>query len=75
MRWVALDVGETLIDETRVWICWARILHVTPLTLAAALGAAIVEGEHGNVFEIVGHPDWRKLAHLARIAMSDAVTP
>jgi len=58
-RWVALDVGETLIDETRVWMVWAQVLHVTPLTLAAALGAAIVEGEHRNLFEIVGRPDWR----------------
>ena len=22
-RWVSLDVGETLIDETRVWQLWA----------------------------------------------------
>lgn len=42
--WVCLDIGETLVDETRVWTTWARLLDVTPLVLHAALGAAIVRG-------------------------------
>ena len=37
-RWVCLDVGETLIDETRVWSTWADVLGVTPFTFMAALG-------------------------------------
>ena len=60
--WVCLDVGETLIDETRVWTCWAQVIGATPLTLMAALGAAIAQGEFRNVFEILGRPDWRTLA-------------
>lgn len=31
-RWVALDIGETLIDETRVWGTWAEVLGVPRLT-------------------------------------------
>jgi HAD superfamily hydrolase (TIGR01549 family) len=50
-RVVAFDVGEVLVDETRVWSVWAEILGVSPLTFAAVLGAAVVQGEdHGAVF-------------------------
>lgn len=48
---VAFDIGEVLIDETRVWSVWADLIGTTPLTFAAALGAAIVQGEdHHAVF-------------------------
>ncbi len=60
-KWVCLDVGETLIDETRVWTVWADVLGMTPLTLMAALGAAIASGDHGEVAGIVRRPDWREL--------------
>lgn len=43
-HWVCLDIGETLIDETRVWTTWAGVLGVTPLVLHAAIGAAITTG-------------------------------
>ena len=42
---VVFDIGEVLIDETRVWAIWADILGVSPFTFAAVLGAAIVQGE------------------------------
>ena len=42
---VVFDVGEVLIDETRVYAVWAEILGVSPLSLGAVLGAAIVQGE------------------------------
>jgi HAD superfamily hydrolase (TIGR01549 family) len=65
-RWVVLDVGETLIDETRVWSIWADVLGVPRLTFMAAFGAAVARGgEHSDVFELVGSPDWR--AHLPRV--------
>jgi HAD superfamily hydrolase (TIGR01549 family) len=57
-KWVCLDVGETLIDETRVWTVWAEVLGITPLTLMAGLGAAIVAGDHRGVAEILGRTDW-----------------
>ena len=60
--WVVLDVGETLIDETRVWATWARELRISPLTFGAALGAAIARGfDHQTAFDLLGFPDWRRL--------------
>jgi HAD superfamily hydrolase (TIGR01549 family) len=61
-RWVCLDVGETLIDETRVWSLWADMYGVPRLTFFAALGAAIARGEQpGEVFGSFGisEQDWR----------------
>jgi HAD superfamily hydrolase (TIGR01549 family) len=47
-RWVCLDVGETLIDETRVWSTWADVLGVTRLTFMAALGAMLARGRESR---------------------------
>lgn len=58
---VFLDVGETLVDETRQWEEGARALGVTGPTLLAAIGAAIERGEHHRrAFELLerGEPDW-----------------
>jgi HAD superfamily hydrolase (TIGR01549 family) len=61
-RWVCLDVGETLVDETRIWSIWADVLGIPRLTFMAAFGAAVARGgEHGDVFSIVDRPDWRDL--------------
>ena len=61
-RWVCFDVGETLVDETRVWSIWADLLGVTRFTFMAALGAVIARGqEHREVFAMVGRPDWQEL--------------
>ena len=60
-RWVCLDVGETLIDETRVWSTWADELAIPRLTFMAALGAVVARGgQHGEVFDVfgIGHADW-----------------
>ncbi|MGH8934512.1 MAG: hypothetical protein ACRDZO_28750 [Egibacteraceae bacterium] len=38
--WVCLDVGECLIDETRVWNTWARVLGIPAFTLSAVFGGA-----------------------------------
>ncbi len=60
-RWVCLDVGETLIDETRIWSIWADELGVPRLTFLAALGAVIARGgEHRDVFPIFGADDWER---------------
>lgn len=59
-RWVCLDVGETLIDETRVWSAWADELGIPRLTFMAALGAVIARGgEHRDVFDVFAVHDWR----------------
>jgi HAD superfamily hydrolase (TIGR01662 family) len=58
-RWVCLDVGETLIDETRVWSIWADTLAIPRLTFMAALGAVIARGgEHRDVFAEFAVDDW-----------------
>jgi len=58
-RWVCLDVGEVLIDETRVWSTWADVLGVPRFTFMALLGAAIADGgEHPAVFERLGIAGW-----------------
>jgi HAD superfamily hydrolase (TIGR01549 family) len=68
-RWVALDVGETLIDETRIWSIWADVLGIPRLTFMAALGASVARGEeHVGVFELVGRPDWREHRGQVRAA-------
>lgn len=67
-RWVCLDVGETLIDETRVWSTWADELGVPHLTFMAAMGAVIARGgQHGDVFAVFGltRDQWR--AHLPAV--------
>jgi ribonucleotide monophosphatase NagD (HAD superfamily) len=43
-RWVCFDVGETLIDETRIWSTWADILGLPRFTFLAAIGGAIARG-------------------------------
>ncbi|MDQ3343524.1 MAG: HAD family hydrolase [Actinomycetota bacterium] len=61
-RWVCLDVGETLIDETRVWAVWADMLGLPYLTLAAAIGAIAAGNPHQSVFDFLGVDDWQRLA-------------
>ena len=58
---VVFDIGEVLIDETRVWSCWAELLGVSSLEFAAVLGAAIVQGQGPEaVFEHVApNVDWQ----------------
>ena len=58
-RWVILDVGETLIDETRVWTIWADMLDVPPLTFLAGFGATLARGgQHRDVFALFDAQDW-----------------
>ena len=59
-RWVVLDVGETIIDETRVWSIWADMLGIPMLTFMAGFGAVLARGgEHRDVFELFNVADWR----------------
>ena len=67
---VVFDIGEVLIDETRVWGTWAELVGTSGLTFASVLGAAVVQGQdHEAVFEhLAPNVDWRSLtsAHEAR---------
>lgn len=62
-RWVCLDVGETLVDETRVFHTWAQIFGIPDVTLMAVLGASIAESQAPDqwraFFELLGQPEWR----------------
>ena len=51
--WVVLDLGETLVDETRAWARWAQWLDVPQLTFMAALGAVIAQRRHHQ--EVFGY--------------------
>ncbi|MEO5986737.1 MAG: HAD family hydrolase [Candidatus Limnocylindria bacterium] len=58
-RWVVLDVGETLIDETRIWSAWADALDIPRLTFLAGLGATLARGgDYRDVFALFGATDW-----------------
>ncbi|MFI7440290.1 HAD family hydrolase [Nonomuraea indica] len=51
---VVLDVGETLIDETRIWSRWADRLGVSRFVLMGALGGmAALDRSHREAFELV----------------------
>ena len=59
---MCLDVGETLIDETRIWSIWADVLGIPRMTFLAAFGAVVARGqEHQEVFSLLGVRDWRAL--------------
>ncbi len=60
---VVFDIGEVLIDETRVWAVWADLLDVSLPSLTAVLGAAIVQGESiGATFaHLAPNVDWHEL--------------
>lgn len=59
-RWVCLDVGETLIEETRIWSAWADALGIPRMTFLSAFGAIVERGlEYHHVFDTFGVDDWR----------------
>jgi len=63
-RWVVLDVGETLIDETRVFHTWAEIFDLPDLTLMGVLGASIAAADEPDrwrsFFDLLQQPEWRE---------------
>ena len=57
VRAVVFDVGETLVDENRLWLSWADWLGIQPLTFLGVLGAVIERGgDHLEPFRIL-RPD------------------
>lgn len=64
VRWVCLDVGETLVDETRVFATWADVIGVPRFTLAAVMGGMVARGaDHLDTFglleDVLGTPPHR----------------
>lgn len=55
IRCVVFDVGETLVDETRMWTELAQRLGLTPFTLCALVGALIAAGkDHHDLWDVIG---------------------
>lgn len=55
IRAVVFDVGETLVDETRMWTALATSANVQPLTLFAVLGSMIERGiDHRRLWSELG---------------------
>ena len=51
IRAVFFDVGETLVDETRMWQAWADVLGLPRLTVLGVLGGLAARGaDHREVF-------------------------
>ncbi|MDQ3738229.1 MAG: HAD family hydrolase [Actinomycetota bacterium] len=68
---VAFDVGETLIDETRLWSRWADRLGVPRLTFLGVLGGVAALGRpHRDAFEMV-RPRFDLHVELERWAQDD----
>jgi HAD superfamily hydrolase (TIGR01662 family) len=66
IRAVVFDVGETLVDETRIWSEWADWLGVTRLTFLGLLGGVIARaGDHRDPFHIL-RPDLDARAERAK---------
>ncbi|ETK32315.1 HAD family hydrolase [Microbispora sp. ATCC PTA-5024] len=54
IRAIVFDVGETLIDETRLWSRWADRIGVPRLTFMGVIGAmAALDRSHREAFELV----------------------
>ncbi|GAB6939391.1 HAD family hydrolase [Isoptericola variabilis] len=71
VRAVVFDVGETLIDETRIWTRWADRLGVPALTFLGVLGGcAALDLSHRHAFELV-RPDVDVPAEIERWAADD----
>jgi HAD superfamily hydrolase (TIGR01549 family) len=66
LKAVFFDVGETLLDETRLWESWADALEIPRFTFLATLGGVIARGEdHRRVFELL-RPDLKDEELFAR---------
>lgn len=65
MRAVFFDIGETLINETRVWLDLADFLDIPAMTLFGVLGALIKERrDHRDLLPIVRPDlDWKDVAN------------
>ena len=78
VRAVFFDVGETLVDEERVWREVAHAVGVRPHVLWAALGKTVERGEqHHRLWEHLGleRPEglWDRFGYVAEDVFPDAL--
>jgi HAD superfamily hydrolase (TIGR01549 family) len=70
-----LDVGETLVDETRPWSWWADRLGVPRLTFFAVLGAILADGgAYADVFQVF-RPGFDLYAEIAAARADGSYEP
>ena len=63
VAWACFDVGEVLVDETRVWATWAEVLGVPAFTVMGVLGhVAAAGGDHRRAFDLLGVEGWEDRA-------------
>lgn len=72
---VVFDVGETLVDETRLWEGWADHLGIPRLTLFATLGAFIANDRHHREPLALFRPDLDVEAEIARYRAAGGEAP
>ncbi len=73
IRAVFLDIGETVVDETRFWAAWADWLGVPRFTFFALVGGMIErERDHRRAFELL-RPGFDLEAEQAARAAAGAV--
>lgn len=59
-RWIVLDVGETIIDESRIWRTWADELDIPQATFMSAFGAIVARGQgYQDLPSYFDIHDWR----------------
>jgi FMN phosphatase YigB (HAD superfamily) len=74
---VFFDIGETLINETRVWSLFADWMGVPRMTMFGVLGGLISQGrDHRELFNIL-RPDlgWNAFVDRFRTEVGDAFLP
>ena len=67
---MVLDIGETLVDETRFWRMWAEALGISQLEFMSVFGAMVARGEgYARLPDYFSALDWadRREAVHARI--------
>jgi FMN phosphatase YigB (HAD superfamily) len=77
MKAVFFDIGETLINETRLWSLLADWIGVPHMTMFGVLGGLISEGrDHRELFDIL-RPDlgWREAVSSFRMEVGDSFVP
>jgi HAD superfamily hydrolase (TIGR01549 family) len=68
---VVFDVGETLIDETRIWTRWAQRLGVPAFAFLGALGGAAALDRHPRLVFEMFRPGLDVDGEVARWAADD----
>jgi HAD superfamily hydrolase (TIGR01662 family) len=69
-RWVVLDVGETLIDESRIWTAWADELRIPRTTFMSVFGSIVERGlGYQHIREYFPIADWSRHRDAVEVAL------